>query len=94
MKENKKIIHYILLVDPAQVNMRDLIANIPGFQYPEPIRIVRVRTEAFYQGPALQLFHLTSEKVSNFSNLLELIKELEQHDARKSDLEIKKETKP
>lgn len=93
MRPKKKIIHYILLVDPSIINIRDLISNLPGFQYPKPIRIVRVRPDAYgtLDSP-LKLFHLTSTEVKNFSNLKDLQLELEQFQAREKEITINKTT--
>lgn len=85
-----KTIHYILVVDPSQINIQDLITQLPGFKYPEPIRIVRMRPQAFGRltNPIYVINLMANpEEIKHFNNIEDLRKELEEfHKVRESDL--------
>ena len=83
-----KTIGYILLVDPSQVDLRDIVRPLPGYKFPDAIRIVRTRSAAAGMlSPPLQLIGFHGYGLSkNFNNAKELLEELNKNQARKEDL--------
>ncbi len=80
---------YILLADPFQVDLRDLVTPPPGFCFPAPIRLVRTRPAiAGQMDPPLRLIPFSGYGVEKtFDNIEELLTEMRKGGAREEDLE-------